>query len=48
MESADEMEIWGVRWKGRDGKIVDAEQYCAYKRTMHELRQEGLAGQCEG
>ena len=24
MESADEMEIWGVRWNGRDGKIVPA------------------------
>ena len=24
MKSADVMEIWGVRWKGRDGKIVPA------------------------
>ncbi len=24
MESADEMEIWGVRWKRRDGKVVPA------------------------
>ena len=24
MESADWMEIWGVRWKGRDGKVVPA------------------------
>ena len=24
MKSADEMEIWGVSWRGRDGKIVPA------------------------
>ncbi len=24
MESADEMEIWGLRWKVRDGKVVPA------------------------
>ena len=24
MKSADEMAIWGVRWNGRDGKIVPA------------------------
>ena len=24
MESADEMEIWGVRWELRDGKVMPA------------------------
>ena len=28
MESADEMEIWGVRWKLRDGKVVPALKCC--------------------
>ena len=24
MESADEMEIWGVRWRPQDGRVVPA------------------------
>ena len=39
MESADEMEVWGVRWKLRDGKVVPA--FKIHISTLHILAESG-------